>query len=688
MALLFKDASGQLVIAASLPPGGSAVAGPASSALADVAPWLRALDSNGSSDWHPATYYSDGGEAAGTITGYLTRPAVTLAANSSGAVSDFSAAAGNFYVYLGGVDITAQCTFSSSAASNLTASINSAGAYSATALSADVGSIQFTATYKNRTVDVVFTVAKARAGIDGADGADGSAGTNARAVTLTATTLAVDYNTAGASPSPSSVTLTATALNAAGTVYYQFFKNDVSVQNSTSNTYNYVPQALYDNMPDKIEVQIREGASTGPILARDMVNLVGLKAGANAITIVLSNEAHTLPTTNAGVVTYTGSGTTIKVWEGTTALTEDSVAAYANGTFRVSASGAGITVGSVSGAGTQTLTYGNHSAMTTDTATVTFSITVKNSAGVETTFTRLQSLSKSKQGADGTNGADGANGTRGSGEFYATGSSWSDTAANAAVTAVYPTGKVYGDTVTISNGTTFAMTKYWNGSAWTAPGTVIDGNLLVSGTVSAAKINSNGLTIRDTLGNVVLSASATNALDFAKVGGTTKPEDGATVGGTFGVNIDGQMNSGNVSTWIANAAIGSLILGVNSVCKLSSASVGSVSVAANTLTQVVSVTYTSTIPTARQRALFVSGGSDGPLSLRVIRIQVTCGAFSEYKDVFYNGSANADSRLHAGSCGFIIPAGYSSSVTVSYSVTHSAAGTESNANLSVLEVLI
>lgn len=56
---LYKDASGQLVIAGSLPPGGTVVTAAASSATADVAPWMRSLDSNNSSDWHPARYYAE-----------------------------------------------------------------------------------------------------------------------------------------------------------------------------------------------------------------------------------------------------------------------------------------------------------------------------------------------------------------------------------------------------------------------------------------------------------------------------------------------------------------------------------------------------------------------------------------------------------------------------------------------------
>ena len=53
-------------------------------------------------------------------------------------------------------------------------------------------------------------------------------------------------------------------------------------------------------MPDKIEVQIREGSNSSTVLARDILTMSGLKAGVDAITIILSNEAHTLPVTTGG----------------------------------------------------------------------------------------------------------------------------------------------------------------------------------------------------------------------------------------------------------------------------------------------------------------------------------------------------------------------------------------------------
>jgi len=256
-------------------------------------------------------------------------------------------------------------------------------------------------------------IAKAKAGVDGldgADGVDGSAGVSARSVTLSPGSnqnLAFTYNTSGSSPTPSSITLTAIALNTSGDVYYQFFKNDISQGTpSTTNTYPYSPPSSFTSMPEKVEVQIRENGIDNPILARDQAMLVGLKSGQSAITISMSNEAHTIPTDSGGSNgNYTGSGTTIQVWEGATQLIIDNTSTYASSTFRVSAgTGVGITK---SASITQTdgqyiYTIGNHSNITLDTASIPYTITVKNSAGTETTYTLTQTFSRSKAGVDST----------------------------------------------------------------------------------------------------------------------------------------------------------------------------------------------------------------------------------------------------------------------------------------------
>ncbi|MDC8758584.1 hypothetical protein [Janthinobacterium fluminis] len=146
----------------------------------------------------------------------------------------------------------------------------------------------------------------------------------------------------------------------------------------------------------------------------------------------------------------------------------------------------GIVGGTLTGTGNaRTLTY---AAMTAPTAAITATVTHQGVA-----YTATQAIVKV---------ADGGAGPRGSQTLYLFGGAWSDAAADEATTGP----NQLGDTVTISNNGTFALTKTWNGTAWVAPGVVIDGKMLVTGSVSAAAINTNNLTLRAADGTLILGA--------------------------------------------------------------------------------------------------------------------------------------------------------------------------------------
>lgn len=130
-------------------------------------------------------------------------------------------------------------------------------------------------------------------------------------------------------------------------------------------------------------------------------------AGSNGLTVVMSNESHTLPAGSDGTVSsYTNSGTTIQVYEGATLLT---AGGSANGSFTVGAAtqapASTLTVGAVSYAG-NTATVAVHSAMAagTDSVTLTFPITVKRADGTTATINKTQTLTKAKAGAVGAQG--------------------------------------------------------------------------------------------------------------------------------------------------------------------------------------------------------------------------------------------------------------------------------------------
>jgi hypothetical protein len=140
------------------------------------------------------------------------------------------------------------------------------------------------------------------------------------------------------------------------------------------------------------------------IVTKSEIELVKITNGTNAVnalSVVLSNSAHTVPTDSAGNNgNYTGSGTTIRLFEGATELTYDGVGT-SNGTWKVVASGTNITAGAISDSGLYA-TVADASAMTGDTASISYTITGKRADGTAISLTATQTFSKSKQGTAGT----------------------------------------------------------------------------------------------------------------------------------------------------------------------------------------------------------------------------------------------------------------------------------------------
>lgn len=194
---------------------------------------------------------------------------------------------------------------------------------------------------------------------------------------------------------------------------------------------------------------------------------------------------------------------------------------------------------------------------------------------------------KGNMRVDGT-GRTIANGMRGSVLLRGSGSSWSDATARQVVwaslgnsgTAPNSNHLQIGDAVTITNGTTFTQTRHWMGTGWSIPAAAFNGDLLVDGTVAAKKINTNGLTVRDNSGNVILDANGINAswvrnIQAAQVNGLgpMATARGAVIGETVTlpngyvlqttdfVNRLTRITTGNISTFIDGAAIGTAYIG-------------------------------------------------------------------------------------------------------------------------------
>ena len=242
-------------------------------------------------------------------------------------------------------------------------------------------------------------------------GATGSASgaIDATSVKLTSEDYSIIYNQAGAGPSPSSIVFTATSQNIANP-WFKFTIDGAAEANFTDgvggnyDTHTYTLPNNYFDTPKNIRVGVSDGNQIE--LAYDNISVFGVRDGLNALTLILSNETHVLPTTSAGVVTYTGVGTTIELYEGATALTYDGVGT-SSGTWKIDKEPSGITVGTITGVNTNTATIEDAQItnMVADNASIVYTITGKRSNGTAINLTKTQSLAKAIQGELGNTGA-------------------------------------------------------------------------------------------------------------------------------------------------------------------------------------------------------------------------------------------------------------------------------------------
>ena len=147
--------------------------------------------------------------------------------------------------------------------------------------------------------------------------------------------------------------------------------------------------------------------------------------------------------------------------------------------------------------------------------------------------------------------------------------------ANAAIS----TAQIQDLAVTSAKINSLAVEKLYATAAWIASADILDGsitNAKIGNTIqsenyngstlgwqlskSGGTVNLNQLTVRNAAGSIILS-SGTGIPWSAVAAGSGRPADSATVGATFGSNIWGQINSSNISTYIAAAAITTAYIG-------------------------------------------------------------------------------------------------------------------------------
>ena len=444
---------------------------------------------------------TDGQEA---IISFLTNPSVPLPASSAGVVSSWAGATGDFQVWQGAAEVLSGITYSIQAnPSSLTATINSStGIYSVTgagswADASNTTSITFRATHTSGAYrDAVFTLTKSLGG------ATGPAGSSIQ-MRLTA---------------PSYVFSAASD----GTVSdYSGFVDEITIYDGTTNVTNLYSIARSDSLCVSTLNSV-----AGPITGASVVYLriTSMSADASLVTITA---------TRSGYATLTATVYLSKAKAGTDAVTYeivpsvDSVAKNNIGVMspatvtysfysktgsaaRVAYSGRVIIETSTDYGTGWSVSYTSGSNEASKVFTVPSGITHMRArlhlAGGTTTQVAQITVPvipdgiRSPMTLNSNSSATAVYGT-------VTGSAvnWSDakgnevvwrklgyTSAPSATPADY---LVRTDLVTLfdTSPPTAGIkpaTRYWTGSAWVDPGTVIDGNLLVKGSVTMDSLQS------------------------------------------------------------------------------------------------------------------------------------------------------------------------------------------------------
>lgn len=443
------------------------------------------------------------------ITGVLTNETSVLPADNAGNVSSFAGASTRLIIYNGTVDDTANWTIARTVTNVTTteAATSATQTISSFAQASDIGYITFTATRTGySSILKTFSVTKSKTG---------SAGTSATAYSVEPT-VQVIIKKADNSLNPatldivcySTVGTTKSLFTGAKLKIYEgtlLLANGVSV-NSTTALYTYTPSATaYTASTVKVEMYLADGTTLV-----DSQTIPILVAGSSAMKISVSNPVVGLPSSILGVVSsYSGSGTDIIVSEGENLLTYLTTLGTTAGTFTVGTPtlsvGGSITVGSFAGNNTTKTIVTNHSTLASlvDSVIITFPVTYIRFNGAKTTESITQSIAKVKSGSSGTRGN-----VR---ELVDGFSSWDS--ALATVTSLFINrygGVIISDSVTVYDGFGFSETRSWNGTGWIVVTQYIDGNLLVSGTITGDKLSTNLVTV----GQKIVSSDSLFIIDM------------------------------------------------------------------------------------------------------------------------------------------------------------------------------
>ena len=193
---------------------------------------------------------------------------------------------------------------------------------------------------------------------------------------------------------------------------FKIYTDDNAVASYTSATNESSTSFSVPSNATKVRVEGYLTGGTSVLL--DEITIPVVVAGTDAITVVSTNQAHTVPASDTGVVSsYVNSGTDISVFEGGVQLTF-TTGALGLGQFSIGApvvSPAGkISVGARSNV-SGIARVAAHSAFDalTDSVTITYPLSIRRANGSTSEMVATQTITKSKAGVAGANGTNGLN---------------------------------------------------------------------------------------------------------------------------------------------------------------------------------------------------------------------------------------------------------------------------------------
>ena len=248
------------------------------------------------------------------------------------------------------------------------------------------------------------------------------------------------------------------------------------------------------------------------------------------------------------------------------------------------------------------------------------------------------------QGPAGTTGEPGPAGPRGTVTRYLAGySAWNSAAASASVPNGIP---IVGDTVVQYDNVSFAQERTWDGT-WNLPGTVVNGNVLVNGSVTASKLNVVNLAAVSAIMGDLQSGSVTGALIRTASSGA-RIELNSSTNTLFGIAPNGYKafellaNEGRVKFFSSDANETIQAHNFNGPAAKFNTSFGNVAVEVNSANAARGITVLS--PASGARAVYGDapagfGGSFNTLEIRQALNTTSGGGPITYQFNAPNGSA-------------------------------------------------